>query len=136
MSNKEDLLSLEETLEIIITKAIEKNYIIIKPHVYAHMWNQFIQYERNDSNIDEKRAIVTVLRTAFTKDPNLIKDENLDSFLNILKKYIENSDADFYLVKEISRSSCLEHEKIVKVSKNFLVAQIFIMVNCLGSNDN
>ncbi len=38
------------------------------------MWNQFIQYERNDSNIDEKRAIVTVLRTAFTKDPNLIKD--------------------------------------------------------------
>ncbi len=90
---------MEETLEIIITKSIEKNYIVIKPHVYAHMWNQFIQYERNDSNVDEKRAIVTVLRTAFTKDPNLIKDENMDSFLNILKKYIESQDADFYLVK-------------------------------------
>lgn len=51
-----------------------KNIVIIKPHVYAHMWNQFIQYERNDTNLDEKRAIITVLRTAFTKDPSLIKD--------------------------------------------------------------
>ncbi len=100
------------------------------------MWNQFIHYERNDSNLEEKRAIITVLRTAFTKDPTLIKDENMDSFLNILKKYIENEDPDFYLVKEISRIICLEHEKIIKVSKNFLVAQIFILVNCLGSNDN
>jgi len=52
------------------------------------MWNQFIHYERNDTNLEEKRAIITVLRTAFTKDPSLIKDENMDSFLNILKKYI------------------------------------------------
>ena len=76
-----------------------KNIVIIKPHVYAHMWNQFIHYERNDTNLDEKRAIITVLRTAFTKDPSLVKDENMDSFLNILKKYIENEDPDFYLVK-------------------------------------
>jgi hypothetical protein len=104
--------------------------------VYAYLWNQFIQYERNETNTEEKRAIVTVLRTAFNKDLSLIKDENMESFLNILKKYIETEEPDFYLMKEISKIICLDHEKVFKVSKNFLVAQIYILVNCIGSSDN
>ncbi len=31
---------------------MDKNIVIIKPHVYAHMWNQFIHYERNDTSLD------------------------------------------------------------------------------------
>ena len=60
----------------------------------------------------------------------------MESFLNILKRYIENESPDFYLVKEISKIICLENDRITKVSKNFLVAQIYILVNCLGSHDN
>ena len=38
----------------------------------------------------EKRSIITILRIAFSRDPTLIKEENVESFLNMLKLYVEN----------------------------------------------
>jgi hypothetical protein len=63
------------------------------------MWNQFIAFERNQTNINEKRAIMSILRIAFSKDQNLIKSENLESFLNILKVYVQTNEPDFHIVK-------------------------------------
>lgn len=63
------------------------------------MWNQFITFERNHTNYQEKRAILTILRIAFSKDLTLIKEENLESFLNILKAYVQTNEPDFHIVK-------------------------------------
>jgi hypothetical protein len=73
--------------------------VIIKSQAFAHMWNQFIAFERNQTNINEKRAIMSILRIAFSKDQNLIKSENLESFLNILKVYVQTNEPDFHIVK-------------------------------------
>jgi hypothetical protein len=115
---------------------MSKSIVIIKPQAFAHMWNQFISYERNQSNINEKRAIMTILRIAFSKDQKLIKSENLESFLNILKVYVQTNEPDFHIVKEISKIICLDDPNINQMAKNFLIAQIYILVNTQGTTNN
>jgi hypothetical protein len=61
-------------LETIIGEAIAKGIVIIKPQAFAHMWNQFIAWERQQINYAEKRAILTILRIAFSKDPSLLRE--------------------------------------------------------------
>ena len=60
----------------------------------------------------------------------------MESFLNMLKLYVENGEPDFHIVKEVSRIICLETDIITKHSKSFLVAQIFILVNTQGTPNN
>lgn len=90
-ANPQDQSALEEILETIIAESVSKSITIIKPQAFAHMWNHFIKYEREQTNQSEKRAIITILRIAFSKDHSLIKEENIESFLNMLKAYTENN---------------------------------------------
>lgn len=86
-------------METIVEESVNKNVVIIKPQTFAHMWNYFIKYEREQTNSTDKRAIMTILRIAFSKNFSLIREENLESFLNLLKDYTENGEPDFYIVK-------------------------------------
>lgn len=102
----QDHSALEEIIETIVSESVNKSIVIIKPQAYAHMWNHFIKFEREQINQAEKRAIITILRIAFSKDHSLIKEENIESFLNMLKVYAENNEPDFHIVKEISKIIC------------------------------
>ena len=73
-ASPQDLSALEEIMETMISESVSKDLVIIKPQTYAHMWNQFIHYERTQTNQQEKRAIVTILRIVFSKDPSTIKN--------------------------------------------------------------
>jgi hypothetical protein len=44
--------------------------------VYALLWYRFIAYEREENikKIPEKRAILTILRITFNRDPTMIKE--------------------------------------------------------------
>jgi hypothetical protein len=60
----------------------------------------------------------------------------MESFLNILKSYVESNDPDFHILKEISKIICLDDVNVSKVAKNFLIAQIYILVNTQGTTNN
>jgi hypothetical protein len=132
----QDQSALEEILETVISESLSKDLVIIKPQVFSHMWNSFIKYEREQTNEAEKRAIITILRIAFSKDHSLIKEENVESFLNMLKAYVESNEPDFHIVKEISKIICLDVPVIIRTAKQFLVAQIYILVNTQGVSNN
>ena len=132
----QDQSALEQILETIIKESVEKELTIIKPQTFAHLWNNFIRFQREQINQMQKRSIITILRIAFSRDPTLIKEENVESFLNMLKLYVENGEPDFHIVKEVSRIICLQTDIITKHSKSFLVAQIFILVNTQGTPNN
>ena len=40
----QDLSALEEILETVIAESMSKGIVLVKPQVFAHMWNQFIAY--------------------------------------------------------------------------------------------
>ncbi len=88
---------------MVISQSIAKDIVLIKPGVFGHMWNTLIQHLRNDTNDEEKRAIMTIHRVAFSIDPTVIKQENMDSFLNILKKYSQTKEPDYHIVEEICK---------------------------------
>ena len=46
-ATSQDLSALEEILEMILVRSHEESVVIIKPTVFAHLWNRFIDYERN-----------------------------------------------------------------------------------------
>jgi transcriptional regulatory protein LevR len=46
----QDHSALEEILETIISESVSKEITIIKPQSFAHMWNYFIRYEREQVN--------------------------------------------------------------------------------------
>ena len=95
----QDASALEEIMEIIVGESISKNIPIIKPTVYSLLWNRFVQYEREGTCAPEKRAILTILRIAFSRDFLMIKQENIISFLGILKSYIAKGEPDFHITK-------------------------------------
>lgn len=74
-ASPQDHSALEEILEIIISESLTKNIPVIKLSVYALLWHRFIQYERNEdeSKLCEKRAILTILRITFNRDPLMVK---------------------------------------------------------------
>ena len=113
-----------------------KSIAIIKPQVYSLLWSKFVQYERSGEHAARKRAILTILRIAFNKDPLMIKQENIISFLGILKSYIAKNEPDFIIVKEIIKIIMVEPEtcRIIDAnSRNLILATICILV---GSQDS
>lgn len=54
----------------------------------------------------------------------------------MLKLYVENNEPDFHIVKEVSKIVSLDNLMVSKQAKNFLVAQVYIMVNTQGTPNN
>jgi hypothetical protein len=113
---------------------LAKNIPVIKLSVYALLWHRFIQYERSEdeSKLCEKRAILTILRITFNRDPLMLKEENIVSFLAILKNYIATKKQDYYILREILKVIMLEPKTCPIIdanSRNLLLAIICILVN-------
>ena len=64
----------------------------------------------------------------------MLREEHLDSFLNMLKKYVDELP-DYHILDEISKILVLKNQQIISVAKNFLLAEIFILVNNQGTSD-
>jgi len=64
----------------------------------------------------------------------MVKEEHLDSFLNILKKYIDD-EPDYTILEEISKILILNNPRIASIAKNFLLAEIYILVNNQGCSN-
>ena len=134
----QDTSALEEIIEIIVAESLAKNIAIIKPQVYSLLWNKFVSYERSGEQASRKRAILTILRIAFSKDPLMIKQENVVSFLGILKSYIAKNDPDFIIVKEIVKIIMVEPEtcRIIDANaRNLILATICILVSSQDSSN-
>lgn len=111
-----------------------KNIQIIKLTVYAILWHRFIQFERSQDKerIRDKRAILTIMRITFNKDPLMIKEENIVSFLGILKDNITRKNQDFYIMREILKIIMIEPKTCPVVdnnARNLLLAIICILIN-------
>lgn len=48
-ASDQDKSALEEILEIIIQESVSKGIVVIRPHVYAHLWNIFVKCEKENT---------------------------------------------------------------------------------------
>lgn len=60
----------------------------------------------------------------------------MESFLNIMKKYISTGQQDFHILKEITKILILDNNVVRYNSRNFIIAAVYILVNCQGVVDN
>ena len=60
----------------------------------------------------------------------------MESFLNILKKYISTGSQDFHILKEITKIVMLNNKIVQLNSRKFVIAAVYIMVNTQGIDDN
>jgi hypothetical protein len=49
---------------------------------------------------------------------------------------VQSNEPDFHIVKEIAKIITLDDQHISQMAKNFLVAQIYILVNTQGTSNN
>lgn len=110
-----------------------KGIPVIKLSVYALLWYRFVEYERADrpEHLTGKRAILSILRITFNKDPSMIKEENVASFLGILKDYIMSKPQDYYIMREILKIMMVDPKTSPFLdvnSRNLLLAIICILV--------
>lgn len=66
----------------------------------------------------------------------MIKEEYIESFSNILKKYITTKKPDFHILKEIIKIALLNNPIIERCADSLIVATTLVLLGSLDVDDN